>query len=332
MHSGRGASPAARRGPRIRSYSIALALLVLGAAALGWGHHERLRRTGARTEPAPLRWVDPAEARLGQVPEWADPRWIERLEQALASRPPFAVGDGASLALLHAELAGLSFVRSVERCEASAEGGLSLELVLRAPVACIPTGGGFSLVDAEGVVLEGSWSLPPRLGRSFLPVIGPLGDRLLLGARPGDWVAEPEHRDALDVALSLAEHLDPDARAALGRVLIDARGARSASVVEPGVRLELEGARLAFFGRSPSCGEPGELPAAAKWRSLVRAVELFQRDPVRHDWVLVDLRWDRPELALRTLPALASADPPREPGAVRRRGPAERSGSQPRVR
>jgi len=155
-----------------------------------------------------------------------------------------------------------------------------------------------ALVAGDGVVLDGGWDSPPRLGAAFLPRIGRADDALLARARPGDWLAEPEHRAALDVALSMAEHLSEEERAALGRVAIDASGVSHTSVDEPGVRLELEGGRVALFGRAPSAGEPGELSAARKWRSLARALDVYRADPTR-DWELVDLRWDRPDLALR---------------------------------
>src|SRR5262249_8321401 len=113
----------------------------------------------------------------------------------------------------------------------------------------------------------------------------------------------------------------------------DARKARVASVTEPGVRLELEGDRLALFGRAPGTDEPGELAASSKWRSLERALELFERDPSGGDWDLVDLRWDRPDIALRNPPAVAMLD---EPGPARAHPSGSRAAAEddgrPRVR
>ena len=218
----------------------------------------------------------------------------------------------------------LSFVETVERCELSPRGELVLELALRKPVACIPAHGDFLLVDEDGVVLEGRWPLPPRLGSVPLPVF--VADELFERARPGDWLAEPEHEDAIDVALSLAENLTVEERVQLGRIVIDAQRARRASIDEPGVRLALEGGREALFGRSPVSDEPGELAPATKWRSLARALALFAQDPVAHDWSLVDLRWDRPELVLKNAPVVAvRSEPEREPAR-------ERDPSKPHVR
>jgi hypothetical protein len=249
----------------------------------------------------------------------------------LARTPPFACADVAFLAQLEASVRGLSFVESVVRCELSPQGALVLELTLRKPVACIPSRGDFLLVDADGVVLEGRWPLPPRLGSVPLPVLAQ--DVLFERARPGDWLVEPEHEDAIDVALSLAETLTSAERAELGRIEIDAARARRASIDEPGVRLALEGGREALFGRSPSSDEPGELSPAAKWRSLARARALFEQDPAAHDWSLVDLRWDRPELVLKNAPVVVAqrespAAAARQPERRRR----ERDPSKPHVR
>lgn len=323
-----GAAPRARALAQLLPVAAVVALL----GVLGWQHHPRLGRTSSPEEAPEALWIDPGEARVARAPGWADPRWLERVRGVLADESPFALAGPAPLADLAERLGGLSFVERVERC-ALGPAGLELELGLREPVACIPVGAEFALVDEDGVVLEGRWPLPPRIGRVFLPVLGPLDDALFARARAGDWLVEPEHTGALDVALSLAANLGVEERAALGRIVIDARGAQGASVSEPGVRLELEGARLALFGRAPSSGEPGELAARSKWQALVRALELFERDPEGGDWDLVDLRWDRPELALRSAPVVAANDiGARATAATSRRPHAARDESRPWVR
>ena len=180
---------------------------------------------------------------------------------------------------------------------------LELELELRVPVACVPVGHSFYGVDAEGVLLSGSWPVPLQWNDLPLPVIGPIEDGVGLFslARPGDWLQEPEHTDALDVALSLSEHLDPARRRELGHLVIDATGARDASVTNGGIELLVGDQRLILFGRSPRTDEPGELAAARKWDAVRRVlVSRWQ------DWEVLDVRWDQPELLLRG-PLVASA-------------------------
>lgn len=314
--------------------ALLLLALVAGLGVAGF-LRSRASTPDAQAEPALVAWVDPATATLGAAPAWTDPRWLEHLQALLGRQEPFAVGTPGAVEALGAALSELSFVERVERCEVSPEGRLNLDLILRRPVACIPSRGEFALVDEHGVVLEGRWPVPPRLGPAFLPVLGPSGDELYDEARAGDWLSEPEHLDALDVARSLVAELGEDERAALGRIEIDARQARRASVQDPGVRLELEGGRVALFGRAPGAGEPGELPTASKWRSLTRALELFQSDPIGMDWELVDLRWDRPDLALRHAPELAAllpSAPRRRAEGGRARGEPDADPSRPRVR
>ena len=99
---------------------------------------------------------------------------------------------------------------------------------------------------------------------------------------------------------------------------------------------EKYGARVALFGRAPARNEPGELPADRKWRSLARALALIEEGRPEHDWQLVDLRWDRPDLSLREPIQLALASAPAvEPehfGARRSSTTARADGERPRVR
>jgi len=327
---GRSVRAPASRWPGAGLAQVAAAALVGGLlvslGALRLGH---LRTLETREATAAV-WVDPADSVALEAPSWVDPRWLDHLQALLDAEEPFAVADPERLEPLRETLAALSFVERVERCALGLD-GLRLDLVLRRPVACVPVRGEFALVDREGVVLEGRWPVPPRLGEAILPVLGQ-DDPLLDEARAGDWLAEPEHRDALDVALSMEQHLSERTRGALGRVRIDARRSREASVTEPGVRLELEGGREAFFGRSPGAGEPGELAADAKWEALERALALFANDPERNDWDLVDLRWDRPDLRLRSESRVARVDPEAPRATPSRRERRETDPSRPRVR
>jgi hypothetical protein len=275
-------------------------------------------------------WIDPLALDIGELPGWADPRWREEIDAALASVPVFRTDDLLAQAEMEQALASLSFVKRAEITEILWPDGLALRLALRRPVSCVPVENHFLNVSSDGVLLSGRWPAPPSIGSAYLPVIGPMADawELFDLARPGDYLVEPEHLDALDVALSMDEHLDEASRAALGRVVIDARRAREVTVEEPGIRLLLEGGRMILFGRAPSSGEPGELEAEAKWSAVSTTLELclppegrasgggsgFRGgDPL--DWSLADVRWDRPEIApgSEALSRLASLSRPAEP-------------------
>ena len=107
-------------------------------------------------------------------------------------------------------------------------------------------------------------------------------------------LVEERHLDALSIAASFWSELEPDARRALGRILVDASTAADAGPDEPGARIRLEGPRTIWFGRSPRAENPGELPSAVKWQNLALALEATDR--AGRAWDLVDLRWDEPEL------------------------------------
>jgi len=243
-------------------------------------------------------WVDPAALSFDSLPVWADPRWVQALDDAAGGFEPFPISDEAALRTLGRELTAFAFVDRLEELKATRRHGLTVAVVLRRPVACLPVGTDYLLVSRGGVVLPGRWEKPPRCAGGFLPVIGPRRDAELFAyARPGDWLAGPSHLAALDVACSMLEHLDERTRARLGRTRIDAEMSGAASIAEPGVRIQLERSRLALFGRVPSTDEPGELPVHLKWRALARALERLEQEPPV-DWDLVDCRWDQPDLRL----------------------------------
>jgi len=250
-----------------------------------------------------LVWIDPCDLSWDGGPDWADPRWAEELEALFCELEPVTTDDVEGLDRWMASISGLSFVRELRRFEVAADGGIDLELELRVPVACIPSGDAFLTVADDGTILLGSWPVPPRFGDRWLPVIGPMSDAYGLFDRawPGDYLAEEVHVVALEVAVSMAEHLSPREQDLLGRVVIDASGCEVVSVTEPGILLELEEERLVFFGRPPYTGNPGGLDPARKWRSIVRAMELVspERGADFVDWDVLDARWDRPDLVPR---------------------------------
>jgi hypothetical protein len=280
---------------------VPLIPLAAAAALLGVGISEGARRAN---EPRNVPWVEPAEVALDDFPAWADPRWRLELEHLLATFPAFRADDAGALEALRAELAALSFVAAADGPAVDGAGGLRLGFKLRRPAAALPTPGGYLPVDACGVILSGVWPSPPRCGDLWLPVILPGADEEGAPldfdlASPGDWLDAPEHLAALDTALSLAEELPPLDLARLGRVAIDGTGFRVHSPLDPGVLILLEDERLIVFGRPPSCGEPGELSAQRKWKSVSAALAELGRGGDAPFWDLADVRWDVPELRYR---------------------------------
>lgn len=300
----RSRTPGTTRGSSRQS--LAVLVLVLWTATLcgALGLHRRATQQG-------FGWIDPQRLSLGDMGPGCDPRWSGLFDATTHAFPLLRSDDREGLEALARAIEGLSFVRSVGQPRVVWPDALELELVLHVPVACVPIGERFQTVAEDGTLLPGLWPAPPEIRGLPLPVLGPLsdGEQLFPFARAGDWLAEPEHLAALDVALSLQEHLDEDGRAALGAVLIDASQVLEASVDEPGIRLELACGRTIWFGRAPTCGEPGELPVALKWSGIERAVALLVEGRPENDWDRLDVRWDHPELRLVHEPLLARAEP-----------------------
>jgi len=245
--------------------------------------------------------VETQRARIDVGAGWFDPRWEAELAERVAAFGPVSAGDRNGLARLTSLVASLPFVAGTAAPEVLWPDGLRIAVDLRAPVACVRTEqDSFLPVAPDGTVLPGEWRVPPACGWGFLP-------RIVLGRKParplfpGDVLDGLVEIDALAVAVSMWDHLQPEDLAALGRVVIDARRARATSVTEPGTRLLLEG-RTILFGRSPASDEPGELPAELKWQLVARALALL---PARSapgegvDWAEVDVRWDYGTLAER---------------------------------
>jgi hypothetical protein len=301
---------------------ISLVPLAAAAALLGVGISEGAQRA---RRPEEVVWVDPSAVALDGFPDWADPRWKEEFLARLAALPPFPAGDAEALAELADELASLSFVAHLDPPSVDGAADLRLGFRLRRPVAALPVRGHFLTVDAEGVVLSGAWPSPPRSGALWLPVILPPsaagGEALDFDvAHPGDWLDTPECLAALDTAVSLGSELSDADLERLGRVAIDGAGYDVRGPEDPGVLILLEGQRLIVYGRPPSSAAPGELPAAAKWRSVSAALEELALGGPGSFFDLVDVRWDVPEFRYPegfAEPVLAAALPAAEPSLER---------------
>lgn len=243
---------------------------------------------------------------------WLDPTWSELLAERLAGIRNFRADDTSGVEEVVAALQEFSFVQELGVPRVIWPDGLDVPLRLRRPLACIAHRGRFYPVAVDwqgaagprGVILPGGGLTPPTFRGAFLPVIGGLKEPI-----ESVYLEDPVVLGALSVADSLWTELDPGVATALGRIVIDATKDAEASVEEPGTRIELEGGRLIYFGRSPYLGAAGELPVATKWANLEKAMNLLDAGK---DWNLLDLRWDQPDI--RLLPPLEEAPEGLEPG------------------
>jgi hypothetical protein len=271
---------------------LLLPLLIVLAPALwlAFGADRRADSTG-------FGWLDPGAVEFALPQPWVDPRWEGALARAVSDFGPVSLDDGAGLERLRADLAALPFVAETDAPRVVWPSGAEFPVRLRRPVACLAVGRAFLAVDAEGVVLPGEHRTPPQVDGGFLPVLGPLDGRFDR-VRSGERLAELRDLDALSIAESIWSYLDSEHRLRLGRVVIDASGAREVSVERPGAVIALEGGRSIAFGRSPRQQEPGELPLELKWRNVAEALPMIDGgDGV--DWYELDARFDRPTFARR---------------------------------
>lgn len=283
------ASPAIRRPALLEWACFALAL-----TAIAWFFAQLVRGVDA----ADFASVDTARVRLDTGPGWVDPRWEAIVAQRIAAFPPLEADDRAALDELAAALGGLGFLAEIGEPRVLWPDGVEIPVRFREPVACVRAGPAFLAVAAGGLVLDGRWASPPARDLGFLPLlVGVAGEPASVAE--GDVLRSAALVDALAVAESMWRCLASDDLARLGRVAIDARRAREATVEEPGTVLWLEQGRRVYFGRSPNLDAPGELPVETKWRSVSRALRTLDPGEGALDWELADARWDRPELLPR---------------------------------
>jgi hypothetical protein len=276
------------------SSRLGLVALLASVVAIAWF----LIVIARDVEAARFTRLDLRAVRVDSGPGWVDPRWGPALEQALAALPEMNADDPATLVVIRETLAALPFVAEVGEVRVLWPDGVRLQVRWREPVACVRTGDGFALVSSEGVVLPGEWSAPPGRAYGYYPLIG-AGETARAELETGAWLQDERWLDGLSVARVLAKGLQPDDWIRLGRIVIDTRESRAASVEHPGVVLWFEGGRRAYFGRAPHLDEPGELPVVRKCLSLSLALRRLDEGPEHLDWELVDLRWDQPELLPR---------------------------------
>jgi hypothetical protein len=292
---------------------VLLLLLVLAAGAL-----LALRLLGD-SEEAGFTQIDPRRTRVDALTGFVDDRWRFDLAARLAQLPEISAEDREDTDSVRSALAALPFVAEVGEGSVVWPDGYEIVVRFRKPIACVQTSEGFLAVAEDGVVLPGSWKRPPWVAGGWLPVLGPLEDPPRgedAVVRPGRKIAERRHKDALSVARSMREALSAEDFQTMGAPVIDAAHAPTASVEDPGVVLCLEEGRRVYFGRTPDCGEPGELPVAQKWSAIVRALKTLRPTTSdARDWSLLDVRWDVPDVLWRDAPE-AAAVPPAAPVPV----------------
>lgn len=290
-----GAACARRRG-RVRVWVPFLVVFVLGVWVCETLAEDVWASGFTTIDTRRARFLDPADVEGGGG--FVDERWERLLRTTLASVPAFPATDLASAAELRARVAALPFVAEAGEPRVLWPDGLELPVRLRRPEACVRIGEEYYAVSPDGVLLPGSWPAPPWIGQGYLPVLGP-NRRELEQAEPGQRLVAPHLRDALAVAVSMRASLSAADFETLGPPLIDATRARETSAQEPGTLLRLPDQRVVWFGRAPDCGEPGELPVEAKWRSVVEGLRVLRESQGARDWSVLDARWDVPQIQWR---------------------------------
>ncbi len=278
----------ARSARSLVPWALGVALAVASVSLAGL--ERNVAESGFRRIQANRVSLDPGKT-------WVDPRWEGELAVRLAVLGTVDASDVGAREALLAEILSLSFVAELGEPRVLWPDGLSVPVRFQNPVACVAATTGYLAVAPDGTVLSGERDAPPQIGTGWLPVIGSHGTEPRLFV-PGDVIADEALLDALDVAVSMWVYLSPPDLATLGRVRIDADSARLTGPDEPGTRIHLEGGRTIGFGRAPRMGEPGSLPAAAKWAQVSRALELVRTGFERADWRWIDVRWDRAEMEL----------------------------------
>lgn len=289
--------PAPSRASGASSPWLGLLTLAVSLVAIAWFFVVLTRDVDA----AEFAQVETASSRIDFGPGWIDPRWEARAVARLAELPPLPADSDETRALVEQALLELPFVAEIGTYRVLWPDGLRIDLRLRQPVACVRDGDMFLTISEDAIVLPGSWSSPPAREHGYLPLLA-LDDAAHETLSEGARLATPAVVDGIAVARALALELAGDDWTRLGRIVIDARRAREATVQVPGTVLWLENGRRVYFGRSPNLDEPGELPYASKCASLSRALrqcdpELASGGPV--DWELADVRWDHPALLPR---------------------------------
>jgi hypothetical protein len=284
-------APASSAGEPSKAFGALV--LALSVAAIAWFFVVLVRDARA----ADYTLLDCRSSRVDFGPGWVDPRWEHQVALQLAQLPDLRADAPETREWITEALLELPFVAEVHSIRVLWPDGVRVRIKLRTPVACVRAGEQFLPLADDGVVLPGLWSAPPASKSGFLPLLA-LEDATRAEIVEGALLASTEVVDALAVAVAMERELAADDWLRLGRIVIDARRARLATVEEPGTVLWLEGGRRAYFGRSPNLDAPGELPVATKCASLAQALRLPESsEPL--DWELADVRWDRPEVLPR---------------------------------
>jgi hypothetical protein len=287
---------AARRAGVLGSVPAWLPLaIVLGGALWLWtttGNEVRLR-AGVR--------VDLTRSAFHSDGAWVPPQWSATLRALVARKAVLFADEPGALEGLCSSIEALPFVAQVGPRRFIQPDGLDLSLRLHRPIACVRVGSKFYPVamipdeeQVRGVLLPGAADGPHRVGSGaqgfFLPVLAGFDGAGLDAPHFGQELQNGSVLAALDIARSLAEHLNPRQRARMDRVLIDATSTEAFDGLPGGARLDLEGVgeqthgRRIHFGDAPCEAGPGELPVDLKWAHVIKALELgFDAVDVRFD-------------------------------------------------